>query len=77
MGNNRYLLYGSVRYALGILRPLQDAARARGDEPSDIAIADESDAQTADLTTEPASAFERRLGERATLGAVLSALTPQ
>ena len=32
MGNNRYLLYGSVRYALGILRPLQDAARARGDE---------------------------------------------
>ena len=32
MGNNRYLLYGSVRYAMGILRPLQDAARARGDE---------------------------------------------
>ena len=26
----RYLLYGSVRYALAILRPLQDAIRARG-----------------------------------------------
>ena len=32
MAGNRYLLYGSVRYALGILRPLQAAARARGDE---------------------------------------------
>jgi CDP-glycerol glycerophosphotransferase (TagB/SpsB family) len=29
---DRYLLYGSVRYALAILRPLQDAIRARGDE---------------------------------------------
>lgn len=28
----RYLLYGSVRYALAILRPLQAAIRARGDE---------------------------------------------
>jgi len=28
----RYLLYGSVRYALGMLRPLQAAIRARGDE---------------------------------------------
>ena len=26
-----YLLYGSERYALAILRPLQDAIRARGD----------------------------------------------
>lgn len=31
MSTNRYLLYGSVRYALGILRPLQAAARARGE----------------------------------------------
>lgn len=29
---NRYLLYGSERYALAILRPLQTAIRARGDE---------------------------------------------
>ena len=28
----KYLLYGSERYALAILRPLQDAIRARGDE---------------------------------------------
>lgn len=28
----RYLLYGSERYALAILRPLQQAIRARGDE---------------------------------------------
>jgi CDP-glycerol glycerophosphotransferase (TagB/SpsB family) len=28
----RYLLYGSERYALAILRPLQEAVRARGDE---------------------------------------------
>lgn len=28
----RYLLYGSERYALAILRPLQDAIRARGGE---------------------------------------------
>lgn len=28
----RYLLYGGVRYALAILRPLQAAIRARGDE---------------------------------------------
>ena len=28
----RYLLYGSVRYALAILRPLQAAIHARGDE---------------------------------------------
>ncbi|HET7360117.1 MAG TPA: CDP-glycerol glycerophosphotransferase family protein [Rhodanobacteraceae bacterium] len=28
----RYLLYGSERYALAILRPLQDAIRARGDD---------------------------------------------
>jgi CDP-glycerol glycerophosphotransferase (TagB/SpsB family) len=28
----RYLLYGSERYALAILRPLQTAIRARGDE---------------------------------------------
>ena len=27
-----YLLYGSERYALAILRPLQEAIRARGDE---------------------------------------------
>ncbi|HEX2493491.1 MAG TPA: hypothetical protein VHK24_06910, partial [Steroidobacter sp.] len=27
-----YLLYGSERYALAILRPLQQAIRARGDE---------------------------------------------
>lgn len=27
-----YLLYGSERYALAILRPLQDAIRARGGE---------------------------------------------
>lgn len=27
-----YLLYGSVRYALAMLRPLQEAIRARGDE---------------------------------------------
>ena len=26
-----YLLYGSERYALAILRPLQEAIRARGD----------------------------------------------
>ncbi|MGY0557728.1 MULTISPECIES: CDP-glycerol glycerophosphotransferase family protein [unclassified Lysobacter] len=30
--SKRYLLYGSVRYALAILRPLQDAIRARGGE---------------------------------------------
>lgn len=30
--SRRYLLYGSERYALAILRPLQDAIRARGDE---------------------------------------------
>lgn len=29
---SRYLLYGSVRYALAMLRPLQAAIRARGDE---------------------------------------------
>jgi CDP-glycerol glycerophosphotransferase (TagB/SpsB family) len=28
----RYLLYGTERYVLAILRPLQDAIRARGDE---------------------------------------------
>ena len=28
----RFLLYGSERYALAILRPLQDAIRARGGE---------------------------------------------
>jgi CDP-glycerol glycerophosphotransferase (TagB/SpsB family) len=28
----KYLLYGSVRYALGMLRPLQAAIRARGDD---------------------------------------------
>lgn len=28
----KYLLYGSERYALAILRPLQEAIRARGDE---------------------------------------------
>ena len=28
----RYLLYGSERYALAILRPLQEAVRARGGE---------------------------------------------
>ena len=28
----RYLLYGSERYALAILRPVQEAIRARGDE---------------------------------------------
>ncbi|MGY0651985.1 CDP-glycerol glycerophosphotransferase family protein [Luteimonas sp. A537] len=28
----RYLLYGSERYALAILRPIQEAIRARGDE---------------------------------------------
>ena len=27
-----YLLYGSERYALAILRPVQEAIRARGDE---------------------------------------------
>ena len=27
-----YLLYGSERYALAILRPIQAAIRARGDE---------------------------------------------
>ncbi|MGI8560732.1 MAG: CDP-glycerol glycerophosphotransferase family protein [Luteimonas sp.] len=31
-GRKRYLLYGSERYALAILRPLQDAIRARGGE---------------------------------------------
>lgn len=31
-GPKRYLLYGSERYALAILRPLQDAIRARGGE---------------------------------------------
>ena len=30
--SKRYLLYGSERYALAILRPLQTAIRARGDE---------------------------------------------
>ena len=30
--SKHYLLYGSERYALAILRPLQDAIRARGDE---------------------------------------------
>jgi CDP-glycerol glycerophosphotransferase (TagB/SpsB family) len=30
--SRRYLLYGSERYALAILRPLQEAIRARGDE---------------------------------------------
>jgi CDP-glycerol glycerophosphotransferase (TagB/SpsB family) len=30
--SKRYLLYGSERYALAILRPLQAAIRARGDE---------------------------------------------
>jgi CDP-glycerol glycerophosphotransferase (TagB/SpsB family) len=33
MGHH-YLLYGSERYALAILRPLQAAIRARGDEPA-------------------------------------------
>ena len=32
MATKHYLLYGSERYALAILRPLQDAIRARGDE---------------------------------------------
>jgi CDP-glycerol glycerophosphotransferase (TagB/SpsB family) len=32
MSKKHYLLYGSERYALAILRPLQDAIRARGDE---------------------------------------------
>ena len=31
MTQQRYLLYGSERYALAILRPIQDAIRARGD----------------------------------------------
>jgi CDP-glycerol glycerophosphotransferase (TagB/SpsB family) len=31
-GCKRYLLYGSERYALAILRPLQDAIRSRGGE---------------------------------------------
>lgn len=30
--SKHYLLYGSERYALAILRPIQDAIRARGDE---------------------------------------------
>ena len=30
--NKHYLLYGSERYALAILRPIQEAIRARGDE---------------------------------------------
>lgn len=30
--SRRYLLYGSERYSLGILRPLQNAIRERGDE---------------------------------------------
>jgi CDP-glycerol glycerophosphotransferase (TagB/SpsB family) len=32
MTGKRYLLYGSERYALAILRPIQAAIRARGDE---------------------------------------------
>ncbi len=32
MSQKRYLLYGSERYALAILRPLQDAIRRRGGE---------------------------------------------
>lgn len=32
MTGKRYLLYGSERYALAILRPVQTAIRARGDE---------------------------------------------
>lgn len=32
MNEKRYLLYGSERYALAILRPLQDAIRRRGGE---------------------------------------------
>ncbi len=32
MNKKHYLLYGSERYALAILRPLQAAIRARGDE---------------------------------------------
>ncbi len=32
MGAKKYLLYGSERYALAILRPLQEAIRARGGE---------------------------------------------
>ncbi|KAA2284754.1 CDP-glycerol glycerophosphotransferase family protein [Arenimonas fontis] len=32
MSGKRYLLYGSERYALAILRPLQEAIRARGGE---------------------------------------------
>ena len=32
MTGKHYLLYGSERYALAILRPLQDAIRARGDQ---------------------------------------------
>ena len=32
MGATRFLLYGSERYALAILRPVQDAIRARGGE---------------------------------------------
>ena len=32
MSAKHYLLYGSERYALAILRPLQAAIRARGDE---------------------------------------------
>lgn len=30
--SNRYLLYGAVRYAIDVLRPLQAAIRRRGDE---------------------------------------------
>ena len=32
MSKKHYLLYGSERYALAILRPIQAAIRARGDE---------------------------------------------
>lgn len=44
----RYLLYGSVRYALAMLRPLQAALRARGDEAAWFFDGDGADELTAD-----------------------------
>lgn len=44
----RYLLYGSVRYALAMLRPLQSAIRARGDEAAWFFDGEGADELTAD-----------------------------
>jgi CDP-glycerol glycerophosphotransferase (TagB/SpsB family) len=56
----RYLLYGSERYALAILRPVQDAIRARGDEAAwffDGPGAEDLEADEARLDVDQVRAF--------------------